>query len=98
MENNVNIKEASETLQLYFHFGDIKNFNSFDELSKKHFIEKDDFTEDVNSEIKLMKKENVRIDFIHIAYRLYKKQGIPKSFKQGAEICENIILKVYTQK
>ncbi|SOS48426.1 hypothetical protein [Tenacibaculum dicentrarchi] len=92
------IKEASENLQLYFHLGDINNFNSFDELSKNHFIEKDDFPEDVNSEIKLMQKENIRIDFIRIAHRLYKKQGIPASFKQGAEMCENIILKFYTQK
>lgn len=85
------LKETSENLQLYFQLGDIKSFERMNELLNKHFVEKSQFTDEINNEIESMQKENTRIDFVHIAHRIYKKGLIPKDFKSGMSRCERII-------
>lgn len=93
---NMNIlKETSENLQLYFQLGDMNAFKRCDNLLVKNFKENENFPKHINDEIELMSKENVRIDFIHIAYRLYKKKGTPKDFESGVKRCELLILDMY---
>jgi len=45
-----------------------------------------------------MQKEGLRLDFLHIAHRLYKRCVIPFSFDHGRIRCENLIRAVYNIK
>lgn len=89
------LKETAENLHIYFHLGDMKAFERTDILLSKNFKENEKFPEHVKKEIELMTKEKIRIDFINIAYRLYKRGGIPKDFESGVKRCELLILDIY---
>lgn len=90
------IQEASENLQLYFQLGDILNFQRFDHIVSENFVEKAIFPEEITVEMKAMKKKGVRIDFVHIAHRIYKRKGVPKNFQQGVIRCKNLIQSCYS--
>lgn len=92
------LTKTAEKMQLYFQFGELDCFNSMCELLQKNFKEKKDMPEEVLKELELMKKENVRTDFTHLAHRFYKKLGIPNSFESGVSRCRGIILSVYELK
>lgn len=86
------LKDTATNLQLYFQLGDIKSFEKFNTLLNKNFNQKEEFPKEVNDEMDLMQKQGVRIDFVHIAHRLYEKKGfVPNSFEQGLSRCTAII-------
>ena len=92
------LTKTAEKMQLYFQFGDINCWKGMCKLIQENFKEKKDMPEEVLRELELMKKSNVRTDFTHLAYRFYKKFGIPDSFESGVSRCSGIILSVYDLK
>lgn len=92
------ITEAAENLQLYFSLGKNSFLEDFNTISNKYFIEKEQFDVNVNFELEKMKVKNVRLDFINLCHRIYKKDGIPHSYRHGVIRCESIICRVYNIK
>jgi|GEM_PF-3704995 len=89
------LKETAEYLQMYFQLGKVEYLHAFDELIRNKFSQKDKVPSEVLNEIEQIRKEGKRVDFVNIAYRMYRKLKVPSTFEKGVNRCRAIIESTY---